>query len=82
LFVVFENQAPRMETEMNLFHLHVEGEQGATSRSRTWLVIADSLFEAISVVPDGFSVKAVEVQVGGAVDPRRVIKSIGVPVVY
>lgn len=67
---------------MNLFHLRVEKEQGATSSSRTWLVVADSLFEAISVVPDGFSVKVVEVQVGAAVDPRRVIKSIGVPVVH
>jgi hypothetical protein len=67
---------------MNLFHLHVEKEPGATSRTRTWLVIADSLFEAISVVPEGFSVKAVEVQVGTAVDPRRVIKSTGASIVH
>lgn len=67
---------------MNVFHLHVEKEQGATSRSRTWLVIADSLFEAISIVPEGFSVRAVEVQVGTAVVPRRVIKSRCLPVVH
>ncbi len=67
---------------MNLFHLHVEKEQGATSRSRTWLVVADSLFEAMSVIPEGFSVKAVEVQVGNAVDPRRFIKSSGTLVVH
>lgn len=46
---------------MNLFHLHVEKEQGATPHSSTWRVVADSLFEAMSVVPDGFAVKAVEV---------------------
>jgi hypothetical protein len=67
---------------MNLFHLHVEKEQGARSRSRTWLVVADSLFEAISIVPEGFSVKAVEVQLGAAVDPPRVIKSTPTPVVH
>ena len=67
---------------MNLFHLHVEKKQGARSRSRTWLVVADSLFEAMTVVPEGFSVKAVEVQVGAAVDPPRVIKSIPAPVVH
>jgi hypothetical protein len=67
---------------MNLFLLHVEKEQGARSRSRTWLVVADSLFEAMSVVPEGVSVTAVEVQVGVAVDPPRVIKSSPAPVVH
>lgn len=67
---------------MNLFHLHVEQEQGVVSNSRTWLVVADSLFEAISVVPDGFAVKAVEVQVGTAVDPPRAIRSADVPVTH
>jgi hypothetical protein len=43
--------------------------------------IADSLFEAMSVVPEGFSVKAIEVQVG-LVDPRRVIKRVGARVVH
>lgn len=65
---------------MNLFHLHVEKE--ARSRSRTWLVVADSLFEAMTVVPEGFSVTAVEVQVGIAVDPPPVIKSSPAPVVH
>lgn len=61
---------------MNLFHLHAEKEQGATRRARTWLVIARSLFEAILFVPEGFSVKAVEVQVRTVSGPRRVIRSI------
>lgn len=67
---------------MNLFHLHVEQEQGAVSRPRTWLVVADSLFEAISVVPDGFAVKAVEVQVGTAVDPPLAVGSLDVSVMH
>ena len=67
---------------MNLFHLHVEKEHEAASRSRTLLVIADSLFEAISVVPEGFCVKAGEVQVATAVDPRRVIEPVGAPFIH
>jgi hypothetical protein len=38
---------------MNLFRLHAEKEQGALLHSRTWLVVANSLFEAMSVLPDG-----------------------------
>lgn len=67
---------------MTLYHLRVESEQGARSSSRTWLVLADSLFEAISVVPDGFSVTAIDVQTGTVVDPRRAIKAISEPVVH
>lgn len=67
---------------MNLYHLHVESELGAWSNSRTWLVFADSLFEAICVVPDGFAVTAIEVQMGNAVDLRRVIKAMNGPVVH
>lgn len=67
---------------MNLFHLHVEKEQGVMPRPQTWLVVADSLFEAMSVVPDGVAVKAVEVQVGAAVDPRRVIRPVAAPLTH
>jgi hypothetical protein len=67
---------------MNLFHLHVEKEQGARSRSRTWLVVADSLLEAMSVVPEGFSVKAVEVQVGAAANLPLAIKWIDAPIIH
>ena len=59
---------------MTLFHLHVEAEPGTIPRARTWIVAAGSLFEALSIVPEGISVKSVEVQAGTAVDPRRVIK--------
>ena len=39
---------------MNLFHLHAEKEQGRTRGPRTWVVIAESLFEAISLFPKAF----------------------------
>ena len=67
---------------MNLFHLHVEKEQGTMPRPQTWLVVADSLFDAMSVVPDDIAVRAVEVQVGAAVDPRRVIRRVAALVVH
>lgn len=58
---------------MNLFHLRAEKEQGETRRPRTWLVIADSLYEAMSFVPEDFCVKAIEVEVGSVRGPRRVV---------
>jgi hypothetical protein len=67
---------------MKLYYLHVEIEPGVKSKSRTLFVLADSLFGAISAVPDGVSVKAVEVQVGNAVEPRCVIKAVSGPVVH
>jgi hypothetical protein len=67
---------------MNLYYLHVEIEHGAKSKSRILFVLADSLVGAISAVPDGCSVKAVEVQAGNAVEPRRVIKAVSGPVVH
>lgn len=67
---------------MNLFHLHVEKDRGTRSSAQTWLVVAESLLEAISVVPEGFSVKAVEVQLGTAGDPCLVVKSLAAPVLH
>ncbi len=67
---------------MNLFHLDAEIEQGATCGRWTWLVVADSLFEAMSFVPEGFSVKAIEVQVGTARGPLRVVASSGAPTIH
>lgn len=60
--------------EMNLFHLRAEKEREAPT---TWLVIADSLLEAMSLVPEGFSVTAVEVQVSVVAGPGRVIGWMG-----
>jgi len=67
---------------MNLYYLRVEIGPGVKSKSQTLFVLADSLLGAISAVPDGFSVKAIEVQVGNAGEPRRVIKAISGPGVH
>lgn len=64
---------------MNLYYLHVESEPGVRSSARTWLVFADSLFGAIASVPNECSVKAIEVQVGSAIDPRCVIETMSGP---
>jgi hypothetical protein len=80
--MIFEKPITGKESQMNLFQLRIEREWGTTLRSRTWLIVADSLIEAISVVPEGFSVKSVEVRVSTAVHPHRLIKSTGAPVVH
>ena len=67
---------------MNRFHLHAEKEQGETRGPRTWLVIAGSLFEAMSTVPEGIAGKAVEVQVDTVSGPRRVIRSMDSPSIH
>ena len=64
---------------MNLFHLHVEKDQGQKRRPTTWLVIAGNLFDAMSSVPAGYSVKAVDVEVGTVGGPGRVIGWIAAP---
>ena len=70
------------EIEMNFFHVQAEKDQEVTYGSRTWLVIADSLFEAMSLIPDGFSVKAVKVRIGAVAGPGRVIGWIGAPTMH
>lgn len=76
------------EIEMNFFHVQAEKDQEVacdqevTCGPRTWLVIADSLFEAMSLIPDGFSVKAVKVRIGAVAGPGRVIGWIGAPTMH
>ena len=67
---------------MNIFHLHAEKAQGGTRDAETWLVIADNLFDAISFVPEGFCVKAVEIQLAVAAGPGRVVGCFGAPTVH
>ena len=43
---------------MNLFRLRSEKEQGEVCSPRTWLVIAGNLYEAMSLIPEDFAVKA------------------------
>ena len=67
---------------MNLFHLHVEKDQGETLRPTTWLVIAGNVFDAMSSVPEGYSVKALDVEVGAVAGPGRVIARIAAPTMH
>lgn len=67
---------------MNLFHVHARKEEGATRGPSTWLVIAGSLFEAISSVPEEFSVTAVDVQMGAVAGPGRVVGWMGAPTIH
>jgi hypothetical protein len=48
---------------MNVFRLHAERVQEGTRDSRTWFIIADSLTDAVSLVPEGFYVKDAEIGV-------------------
>lgn len=67
---------------MNLFHLHAEKEQGETRSPRTWFVIAGNLYEAMSLIPEDFAVKAVKVQPRAVVGPGRVIGSMGASIIH
>ena len=49
---------------MNVFHIHAERQRKGGRDARIWLVIAESMTEAMSLVPEGFSVRAVGIQVG------------------
>lgn len=40
---------------------------------RTWLVVADSLFDAMTLVSDGNTVRAARVELGAASGPERLI---------
>lgn len=62
---------------MSLFYLYADSEHSKTPGRTIWLVIADCLFSAMLLVPEDFSVKAVEVRMGRATERRRVISSIG-----
>lgn len=64
---------------MNLFHVEAEHAQDEKAGVRTWLVLADSLFDAIFLVPDGCAVKSVEVQLDTASGPGRIIGWVGSP---
>ncbi len=62
---------------MNLFNVHAEKAQEKELGPRIWFVIAGNVFDAISLVPDGFSVKAVDVHPAAVQGPDRVIGWMG-----
>ena len=51
---------------MSLFYLYADSQHCKTSGRTIWIVIADCLFSAMLLVPEDFSVKAVEVRMGRA----------------
>lgn len=64
---------------MQLFHLHTVNEEHKASGTRTWLIIAGNLFEAMSLIPDGYTATVAEVQAGAVLGPGRVIGWMGPP---
>lgn len=67
---------------MNLLHLHAEKDCGGLRDERMWLVIANSLFDAVCLLPDGCHVKAAEVQAAAVVGPGRVIGCFPMPTIH
>jgi hypothetical protein len=66
---------------MHLIHVDAINELNQVGGTRTWLIIADSLFEAISLVPAGYCAKEMAVQPGFASGPARVIGWLGAIVI-
>ena len=64
---------------MQLFHLHTVDDEHKASGTRTWLIIAGNLFEAMSLIPDGYTATAAEVQAGAVLGAGRVIGWMGPP---
>ena len=59
---------------MDLFRVEAEEEkQGEQKSAGTWLIAAGSLFGAMSLVPESYAVKSVNVQLDTAWGPERVI---------
>lgn len=58
---------------MHLIHVETVKDENQLSSARTWLVIADSLFEAMSLIPNDYRPKAAEVRPGAVSGPSRVI---------
>ena len=66
---------------MNLFRLCSEREHGEVRSPRTWFVVAANLYEAMSLIPEDFAVKAVKVEPGAVSGPSRMIGSMGAPII-
>lgn len=59
---------------MNIFRLHTGKQTNETAC--IWLVVADNLLEAISLIPSGLYVKAAEVERTPVAGPPQLIASI------
>lgn len=58
---------------MNLFCIQTEKREPENTERRSWFIIADSLLEAMSSLPEGLSVKAVEVKLATVAGPSQVV---------
>jgi hypothetical protein len=67
---------------MNIFRLHTEKQSNEACDTRTWLVVADSLLDAVSLVPEGFYVKAAEIERVAVVGQVRVIGCLVSPTIH
>jgi hypothetical protein len=67
---------------MNIFRLHTEKQSTEARDTRTWLVVADSLLNAVSLLPEGFYVKAAEIERIAVVGPVRVIGCLVSPTIH
>lgn len=58
---------------MNLFEVQAHSDRSEVYSQRQWLIMADSLYEAMWLVPEQWTVDAVEIRRAAAPGPGRVI---------
>ena len=66
---------------MRLIHVDAVNEHDEFGGARTWLVIADTLFQAMSLIPAGHRPRDAVVRAGTVSGPARVIGWLGAPAV-
>jgi len=64
---------------MNLFHLNALGERPEDQEPKTWVVVANSLPEAIALIPAGQVVLSVETHSPCKPGPARLLGWMGPP---
>ncbi len=64
---------------MQLFHLTARGDHAEETVSRTWLVLANTLREALPLVPDGCALEATVACPARGIGRARVIGWMGSP---
>lgn len=55
---------------MTHFHIKAVRERNDMAEARTWQVAAANLFDALSLIPDAYAVKTVDVLLDTASEPR------------
>jgi hypothetical protein len=64
---------------MNLFHLNARAEHPEGRSSKTWLIVANNIPEAVALLPEGQVVMSVEVHSPCKPGPARVVGWMGPP---